>query len=296
MNLITVMKRFPDQESCIHFLESIRWCESPECPHCGSGKVNTRHEKKQNLIGKYNCQECKSSFRVTCGTIFHATQMPLQKWFAAIALMMNAKKSISSCQMARDLELNQKTAWRMMHKIRSEMAKGNSVLLSGIVEADETYVGGKPRKRNNHKTGEPRKRGRGTTKTPIIGVVERGGEVAAKVATDLTGYSIMRFIKSVADTEKSELMTDEFKGYLTIGRQMKHHIVNHAEEYVDGDVHTNTIEGFWSLLKRAWYGTHHQYSVKWMPLYIAEACYKYNKRNDEDVFFSFLRDSVSTDK
>lgn len=286
---------FPDQHSCIRLLEAIRWNGTPECPHCQSKKVNYRHEKKHGLIGRWNCQECKASFKVTCGTIFQGTKMPLQKWFTAIALMMNAKKSLSSHQLARDLELNQKTAWSMMHKIRSEMAKKNSVILRGIIEADETYIGGKPRKRNKYKQDKPSKRGRGTDKIPVIGVVERGGEVVAQVSTDLTGQNIMQFIKSVADTENSELMTDEYKGYLTIGREMKHHIVNHKEQYVDGIVHTNTIEGFWSLLKRSWYGTHHKYSIVWMPLYVAEACYKYNRRNDDDVFDNFLEECMSID-
>ncbi|RKU13829.1 hypothetical protein C6501_09070 [Candidatus Poribacteria bacterium] len=293
MNLIEVIKHFPDQESCIAFLENIRWGNTPICAHCGSLKVNNRHEKKEGLIGRWNCQDCKASFKVTCNTLFHGTKIPLQKWFAAISLMINAKKSLSSHQLARDLELNQKTAWYMMQKIRAEMAVKGNTLLKGIIEADETYIGGKPRKGNKRADDEPVKRGRGTSKTPVIGAVERGGHVIAKVADDLTGQSIMRFIKDVASIEDSELMTDEFKGYLAIGREMKHHIINHKEQYVDGDVHTNTIEGFWSLLKRAWYGTHHHYSVAWMPLYVAEACYKYNYRDHDDVFWKFLRESMS---
>ena len=292
MDLIEVMKRFPDQESCIEYLEKIRWDNEPECTHCGSKKVNTRYEKDQNLIGRYNCQDCKASFKVTCNTLFHATKVPLQKWFVAISLMMNAKKSLSSCQLARDLKLNQKTAWSMMQKIRAEMATKGNTLLKGVIEADETYIGGKPRKRNKKEDRETIKRGRGTSKTAVIGAVERGGDVVAKVANDLTGQSIMRFIKDVASIEESELMTDEYRGYLTIGREMKHHIINHKEQYVDGEVHTNTIEGFWSLLKRAWYGSHHHYSVVWTPLYVAEACYKYNYRNHDNVFEKFIRESM----
>ncbi len=292
MNLLEVMERFPDQESCIKFLESVRWGDEPKCTHCGSNRVNSRHERKENLIGRYNCQDCKASFKVTCNTIFHRTKMPLQKWFLAISLMINAKKSLSSHQLARDLELNQMTAWNMMQKIRAEMSKKSSVLLKGIIEADETYIGGKPRKRNKRADDEPVKRGRGTSKTAVIGAVERGGHVIAKVADDLTGQSIMRFIKDVASVDESELMTDEYRGYLTIGKEMKHHIINHKEQYVDGDVHTNTIEGFWSLLKRAWYGTHHHYSVVYTPLYVAEACYKYNYRNHENVFDKFISDSM----
>ena len=218
--------------------------------------------------------------------------MPLQKWFAAISLMMNAKKSLSSYQLARDLDMKQPTAWAMMQKIRSEVATKGSAMLKGIIEADETYIGGGPRKGNKRSDDKPVKRGRGTSKTPIIGVVQRGGSVVAKVAEGLAGQDIMRYIQSVASIEESELMTDEYKGYLTIGRQMKHHIINHKDQYVDGDVHTNTIEGFWSLLKRAWYGTHHHYSVAYTPLYVAEACYKYNNRNHENMFCKFLGDAM----
>lgn len=292
MNLIEVMKRFPDQESCIEHLEKVRWGNKPECTHCGSKKVNTRYEKKENKIGRYNCQDCKASFKVTCNTIFHGTRQPLQKWFLAISLMMNAKKSISSHQMARDLELNQMTAWSMMQKIRAEMARKGGVLLTGIVEADETYIGGKPRKGNKRSDDKQTKRGRGTSKTPILGVVERGGQVAAKVAENLTGQSILDFIRCVVSLKESELITDQFSAYLTMGRFMKHHIINHKERYVDGDVHTNTIEGFWSLLKRAWYGTHHHYSVAYTPLYVAEACYKYNNRNIGNIFDKFLEGAI----
>ena len=154
MNLIEIMRRFPDQKSCIDFLESIRWGDTPKCTHCGSKKINTRHENKQNLIGRYNCQDCKASFKVTCNTIFHGTRQPLQKWFLAISLMINAKKSLSSHQLARDLELNQMTAWAMMQKIRAEMATKGNTLLKGIIEADETYIGGKPRKGNKREFGK----------------------------------------------------------------------------------------------------------------------------------------------
>ena len=290
MNIIDVIERFPDQKTCIDFLEDTRWGDVPSCTHCGSIKINSRHGTDTGNIGRWNCQECKASFKVTCNTIFHGTKMPLQKWFVAISLMMNAKKSLSSCQLSRDLHLNQKTAWLMMHKIRIQMAKKSDVLLRGIIEADETYIGGKPRKRNKRKDDKPAKRGRGTSKTAIIGVVQREGHVIAQVAEDLTGQNIMKFIKSAVHVESSELMTDEYRGYLTIGREMKHHIINHKEQYVDGDVHTNTIEGFWSLLKRAWYGTHHHYSVVWTPLYVSEACYKYNYRNHDDIFDKFLVD------
>ena len=172
------------------------------------------------------------------------------------------------------------------------MAKKGGALLQGIVEVDETYIGGRPRKENKKEDREPAKRGRGTDKTAVFGVVEREGKVVAEVAEKLTGRRILEFIKKAVKIEDSELMTDEFHAYHEIGRQMKHHIINHQEQYVEGDKHTNTIEGFWSLLKRAWYGQHHHYTTGFTPLYVAERCYVYNYRNLEygQVFWKFLKE------
>ena len=293
MNLIEVMERFPDQESCIEHLERIRWGDKPVCPHCGCVEVKQKNEDGVGRVGRYNCTACKASFKVTQGTMFHGTKIPLQKWFLAISLILNAKKSLSSCQLSRDLALNQKTAWYMQARIRAEMAnKTNPIVLQGIIEADETYIGGKPRKENKKEDREPAKRGRGTSKTAVIGAVERGGQVVAEVAKGLTGRDIMRFIQRVVNVKESELMTDEYHAYNALSNQLKHHVINHQEQYVDGDKHTNTIEGFWSLLKRAWYGQHHHYSVGYTPLYVAERCYVYNNRNLETIFWKFLKESM----
>lgn len=293
MNLIEVMERFPDQESCIEHLERIRWRGTPVCPHCGCIEVKRKKESSIGRVGRWHCKGCGASFKVTAGTVFHGTKIPLQKWFMAIALMMNAKKGLSSCQLERDLDLNQKTAWYILTRIRSEMAKKtNPIVLQGIIEADETYIGGKPRKENKKEDREPAKRGRGTSKTAVIGAVERGGQVVAEVAKGLTGRAILEFIRRVVNVRESELMTDEYHAYNALSSQLKHNVINHQEQYVDGDKHTNTIEGFWSLLKRAWYGSHHHYSVGYTPLYVAERCYIYNYRNLETIFWKFINDSV----
>ncbi len=292
MDLLTVMEQFPDQETCISHLEKIRWSDKPTCTHCGSVDIVRKKESGTGRVGRWHCSDCKASFKVTHGTIFHGTKIALQKWFLAISLMLNAKKSLSTHQLARDLKLNQKTAWRMETCIRAEMARKGGALLQGIVEADETYIGGKPRKANKKEDREPAKRGRGTEKTAILGAVERGGKVVAEVATELTGRVIYNFIKRYVNTKDSELMTDEFHAYTTIGKEMKHQIINHQEQYAEGDTHTNTIEGFWSLLKRAWYGSHHHYKVAYTPLYVAEACYKYNYRDMESVFHKFVNESM----
>lgn len=293
MNLIDVFERFPDQESCIEHLERIRWDGTPVCPKCGSIGVVRKKEDGIGRVGRWNCHDCKASFKVTHGTVFHGTKIPLQKWFMAIALTLNAKKGVSSCELQRDLDLNQKTAWYMLTRIRAEMAnKTNPIVLQGIIEADETYIGGKPRKENKKEDREPAKRGRGTDKTAVIGAVERGGRVVAEVAKGLTGRAILEFIRRVVNVRESELMTDEYHAYNALSSDLKHHVINHQEQYVDGDKHTNTIEGFWSLLKRAWYGQHHHYSVDYTPLYVAERCYVYNNRNLETIFWKFLNGSM----
>ncbi|MCG8621983.1 MAG: IS1595 family transposase, partial [Proteobacteria bacterium] len=198
MNLIEVVERFPDQESCIDHLERVRWQGKPICPHCSSKSIKPKKEDGEGRIGRWHCHDCNASFKVTCGTVFHGTKIPLQKWFLAIALVTNAKKSLSSCQLSRDLDLNQKTAWYILTRIRAEMAhKTNSIILQGIIEADETFIGGKPRKENKKKDREPAPRGRGTSKLPVIGAVERGGNVVAKVIDNISGRTILDFIKSV---------------------------------------------------------------------------------------------------
>ena len=293
MNLINVFERFPDQDSCIDHLERVRWRGIPVCPHCASITVKRKKEDGVGRVGRWNCYDCKASFKVTHGTVFHGTKIPLQKWFLTISLILNAKKSLSSCQLSRDLNLNQKTAWYILTRIRAEMAnKTNPIVLQGIIEADETYIGGKPRKENKKEDRKPAKRGRGTSKTTVIGAVERGGEVVAQVVENLTGRTILQFIRKVVNIQESELMTDEYHGYRQFAAMMKHEVINHEVQYVEGDKHTNTIEGFWSLLKRAWYGSHHHYQTAYTPLYVAERCYVYNNRHRETIFWKFLNESL----
>ena len=289
MDLIKVFQRFPDHESCIEHLERVRWGDTPACPHCGALSVARKAENDR--IGRWNCRECKSSFNVLSGTIFQKTKIDLQKWFLAISLNLNAKKSLSSHQLARDLDLNHKTAWYMGMRIRRAMVD-EGTLLSGIVEADEAYVGGKPRKPNRRDDDKPSTRGRGTDKLPIIGAVERGGRVVAKPSLKVDVVALTSFLNETVD-KASLLMTDAWGGYRQMNRHMRHVTVDHSKQYVDGLVHTNTIEGFWALLKRAWYGTHHHYTDKHSIAYVVESCYKYNARNSENVFEGFLQGAVA---
>ena len=291
MDIIKIMEMFPTQVDCIDYLERLRWAGGlPECSHCASTHVRKRNETETiGRIGRWNCHDCKATFKVTHGTLFHGTKTPLQKWFLAIALMGNAKKSLSSCQLARDLGLKQRTAWRIMMAIRAEMGKEN-VLLQGIVEADETYIGGKGKKDTDKETGEPRKRGRGTAKDVVLGAVARGGQVVAELVENAKGSTIAKFIKKFVKTDDSELYTDQHRGYNEIGKEMKHETMNRSEQWEPGGIHTNTIEGFWTFVKRAWYGSHHHYSTAYTSLYLAEACYRYNTR--EENSFAKLMEGI----
>ena len=290
MNLIDIFRKFPTEESCYEHLERVRFGDYPYCPRCGGMKVARKADGHR--VGRWNCYDCHASFNVLSGTIFQKTRIPLQKWFLGIGLMVNAKKSVSSCQLGRDLDMTQQSAWFMQQRIRAEMATDQCAMLHGIVEADETYIGGKPRKGNKRDDDLPTKRGRGTAKTPVIGAVERHGNVVARVADqvgDLTGRGILRFVQSNIDPVDSILITDEFSAYNAVRPIMRHAVINHSRQYVNGDTHTNTIESFWALVKRAWMGTHHHYTRKHLPLFIAESCWKYNNRRNGRGFDTFIR-------
>ena len=280
MNIIQVFERFPTQQDCIAHLEAARWAGEPSCPYCGS--LNTIPNQHRHY-----CYDCKTSFSVTVGTIFHHTHMPLQKWFLAIMLMLNAKKGLSALQLSRDLSVNKNTAWRITMQIRKAMTQAaQRNLLTGIVEMDETYVGGKPRKgTKGDGDGGKHKPGRGTKKAPVIGAVERGGNVTAKaVAKDkMKGRHMRAFVRDRIETTRASLITDEYKAYLGMAKVLPHAVIKHADWYVDGDIHTNTIEGFWALLKRGMFGQFHSVSRRHLQKYVDEFCYRYNLRNADSM-------------
>ena len=236
----------------------------------------------------------KGLFRFTVGTIFHRTHIPLKKWYFVVAMMMNAKKSLSSHQLARDMGMRQPTVWSMMQRVREAMQSNpdQKRLFRGIVEMDETYIGGKPRKENKKEDRDKGKRGRGTKKLPVVGIAEhkKGGKVAAEPFEDkpLTTKNFKEMLKEYVDVAKSILMTDQFASYRGMKNFIFHYAVDHEKQFVDGNIHTNTIESFWSLLKRAWYGQHHHYTKKHAHLYIGEACFKYNNRKNKDSFHDML--------
>lgn len=287
MNIVSVYREFPTNDYCIAHLEQVRWSGKPTCPYC-----QAQHATPASKEHRHHCNSCNTTFSVTVRTIFHHSHLPLQKWFLAVSLVLNAKKGIAARQLARDLEVNKNTAWRMAMKIREAMRESEQRgLLQGLVEMDETYVGGKPRPGAG---GEPPKRGRGTKKTPVVGMIERGGRVKAGVAKRdaLTVPKLSALVRRNADITNTILITDEYKGYLGIKSFMPHETVVHSTWYVDGFRHTNNMESFWALLKRGIVGQYHKVSLRYLPRYIDEFCYRHNNRKSKDLFAITLNRSV----
>lgn len=228
---------------------------------------------------------------MTVGTIFHRTHLLLQKWFLVISLILNAKKGLSVPQLCRGLEVNKNTAWRMGMQVRKAVSQHDQrEMLMGVVEMDETYVGGKPRKGNRRDNdpegGNKSKRGRSTDKAPVIGAVSRGGKVTAKALQKgkMKGKNLRAFVKETVDVLNSRLIMDEYKAYIGMNRLLPHSVICHTKCYVYGDIHTNTIEGFWALLKRGMFGQFHSVSRKHLQKYVDEFCYRYNNRANDNAF------------
>lgn len=297
MNVMEIIQRWPDQDAAMAHLERVRWNGRPTCPYCHSQKV-CPHASKDKKMPRWQCQACHRAFSATVKTIFHHTHLPLQTWFLALVLMLNAKKNISNAQLARDLGLPYKTAWALALRIREAMLEDPEQhrLFHGIVEMDEAYIGGKPRKSNGI-GGSHRKahqRGRGTDKMPVVGIVERNGRALAKAVTkaDLSMTYLTAFVRRHVNAANTLVITDEYPGYRGLKAITRHYTINHSVSYAVGETHTNTIEGFWALIKRAWYGQHHHYSRKWADHYISETTYKYNHRKNDSVFHDLMRHMV----
>jgi len=285
MNIIEVFAKFPNQETCISYLEHIRWQNEPICPYCES-KKNT---KRKGTI-RHQCNSCNSSYSVLVGTIFEDTKLPLNKWFFAIALILNAKKGLSSLQLARDIGVNRKTGWYLQMRIRKAMDQGSDGdLFNGIIEIDETYIGGA---KGNHSKGKRQARrdsGLSITgmqhKQPVIGLLERDGRLKLQVLEKAHGKTIKPIIEQTVSPDAS-LVTDGFGGYAGLDKHYKEHqILNkNKEEYARGQYHTNTIEGFWTLLKRGIYGQYHKVSIKHLQAYLNEFTFRYNHKDSKTNF------------
>jgi transposase-like protein len=281
-------ERFSDPLVAAEYLESIRWPNGPVCPHCGDGEKR-HYPLKSKTRRLYKCAACRKQFTVTVGTIFEGSHVGLNKWLLAFYLLCSSKKGMSAHQLHRMLGVTYKTAWFMAHRIRYAMEQPPfKTRLRGVVEVDETYVGGKVRRSNKkgHVPLDPmepdvrrRRGGRSTDeKTPVVALVERGGQVRsyrlATVTADELGAAIRRNV-----SRQAHLRTDSFPSYTLVGREFaSHETVNHYYEYVRGDAHTNTAENFFSILKRGINGVYHHVSEAHLHRYLSEFDFRYNNR------------------
>lgn len=284
-SLLELNDYFKEEKTCHEFLANQIWEEGkPVCPFCGSNKVYTTKSRSikpsKKDVPEYRCanKECTKKFSVTKGTIFESTNIPLRTWYAAIYLITTHKKGISSLQLSRDLDVTQKTAWFINHRIREMYKETAPELLRNVVEIDETFVGGKYKNKHADKK-KPGAQG-SIDKTVVFGAVQRGGKVRATVIPDRKNSTLLS--NMVANVEKDSIMvSDEYYHPDLLEPHYKHVVVEHkVKEYVRGAFHTNTIEGFWGLLKRGIYGIYHQVSPKHLQRYCDEFSYRYNTRKE----------------
>lgn len=310
MNLIEISEKFPTELDCIIHFENIRWGDVPKCAYCSSLKLSKR--KPDN---RFNCKSCNKSFSVKVNTNIHNTRLPLKIWLYAIAVITDAKKGLSAMQLQRNLGIHYETAWKIYMKLR-ELMEEQLDQFEGIVEMDETYVGGKPRKarRNKEPVGnishydktlvslkrkgflfkegkykkpyrkDKPKRGRGTLKIPVVGIVERSGNVIAEVMKHTSYKNIKKMVQKYVSEEDSVLVTDSYKAYDKISEIIDHVKIDHQEMFSYRGINSNSIESFWAIIKRGIIGQYHQVSPKYLPMYVTEFVFKYNNRNEDDMF------------
>lgn len=280
MNLAEITEL--DEEGAIAYLESIRWPDGPDCPHCGATGNIVRINGKSARPGLLRCKDCRGQFTVKIGTIFESSHIPLRKWLMAFAMMCASKKGVSALQLQRQLGLGSyQTAWHMAHRVRHTMRTEPLVsMLSGTVEVDETYIGGKPRRG----AGIKHKKGRGTRKTPIIALVERNGRVRSRRIESVSGKTLKGAIRENVAPEAT-IMTDDWKSYAGIGKEFKggHHVIRHgAGEYSRDGVNTNTAESYFALIKRGIMGAFHHVSKHHLDRYCDEFAFRWDHRHITD--------------
>lgn len=288
MNLCSLIDRFGDDEKCREYLEALRWPSGVACPRCGDTSVSEIHDR-----GQYDCNSCRYQFSVTAGTIMHGSHLPLRKWFLAIYLMCESKKGVSANQLKRTLGVAYKTAWHLCHRIREAM--GNEPFtgptLFGVIEVDETFVGG----RVKGKGAGPYSAG---NKAIVVGAVQRDGKVRLERIPDTKRATLDDFIRRTVTPDAEAIYTDEFTSYRGLGERMGiHHdsVQHNLDEWVVGDVHTNSVEGVWSLFKRSIMGSFHKISRKHIDRYLEEIEWRFNNRDNPHIFRDTLIRILDTD-
>lgn len=280
-NIENFIKYFYTEDRCRKYIEKLIWDGEPVCPFCAC--TGNTHRFKNDRYW-FKCNDCRKKFKITHKTIMEGTHLSLRSWFIAIYFVSTHSKGFSSTQVARYLKVTQATSWFLIHRIRKALEL-EKIVLSGTVEIDEAYIGGK-------KKG---KRGRGSqNKIPVLGMVERGGRVVIRPMKDLTMDSVTKIIHETVSAG-SRIITDEYPIYNKLKETYQHDIINHSERYVDGDIYTNTIEGVWSLFKRALFGIYHSVSEKHLHRYCSEFAYRYSthKLHEEEKFNLALKSILS---
>jgi transposase-like protein len=277
MNLPRLIEQFGSEDRCRAYLEVLRWPDGVRCPDCGSDSISRITTRNQ-----FDCNACRNRFSVKSGTVFHDSHLPLWKWFLATYLITESKKGISANQLKRTLGVSYKTAWYLCHRIRSAMIDDGE-MLSGTVEADETYIGGKLHGFRNLQESAKHRR---DNKTVVLGAIERGGKLRVRVAPNAKQSTIHGFLNETVSDDAEAIYTDSFRSYRGIADgDTRHEWVDHsAEEWVRGDVHTNGIESAWSLFDRAVMGSYHKLSVKHLPAYLQEFEFRFNNRENPYLF------------
>jgi transposase-like protein len=289
VTLVDLCTGFSSDDRCRELLERLRWPNGPECPRCNGTSV-VRLVTSDKLLW---CKECEYQFTVTANTIFHDSHLPLIKWLTATYLLCESRKGMSANQIKRTLGISYKTAWYLCHRIRAAMATAEKPMLDGTVEIDETCLGGKFKPGAYNK-----KRYNPDTKEVVIGIRQRSGELRFIHAKDAKAKTVKEIIGDHVSEDVEVMVTDESAIYhfaLNAEQKRKHQTIDHSREYVRGDVHTNTVESAFSLLKRGVVGTWHRVSAKHLPAYLEEMTFRFNRRNSSTLFLDTLRHMITAD-